>query len=202
MAPNQATVPILRKTGGLQASANIAVVIPCYRVKNHILGVIARIGPEVQKIYVVDDCCPEQSGHHVKLECQDPRVEVLFHGRNCGVGGAMITGYRKAVEAGATVVVKIDGDGQMDPELLPRFVTPILKGEADYTKGNRFYNIEDLHAMPPVRFLGNSVLSLFSKLSTGYWLLFDPTNGYTAIHTAVLRALPIDKIDKRYFFRI
>jgi dolichol-phosphate mannosyltransferase len=178
----------------------IAVVIPCYRVKAHILDVIARIGPEAQKIYVIDDCCPEKSGQYVRSECRDPRVEVVFHDSNRGVGGATITGYRRAVEAGAAILVKIDGDGQMDPVLLPRFVAPILRGEADYSKGNRFYNVEDLRTMPFARFFGNAGLSFFSKLSTGYWLLFDPTNGYTAIHAAVFRSLPVDKIDKRYFF--
>src|SRR5690349_2824830 len=89
-------------------ASRIAVIVPCYRVKAQILDVIARIGPEVEKIYVVDDCCPDASGQYVKSECRDPRVKVLFHDSNNGVGGAMITGYRNAVEDGATVVVKID----------------------------------------------------------------------------------------------
>ncbi len=178
----------------------IAVVIPSYRVTRHILGVIAGIGPEVAHVYVVDDRCPDGSGAFVRANCLDPRVTVLEHAENQGVGGAVMTGYRKAIEDGATVIVKIDGDGQMDASLIPVFVAPILAGEADYTKGNRFFNLERLSAMPPVRLFGNAMLSFMTKLSSGYWHLFDPTNGYTAIHADAARYLPFDKISKRYFF--
>ena len=165
--------------------AKVAVVIPCCRVRDHILSVIAGIGAEVDSIYVIDDSCPEQSGQYVQSQCRDPRVQVLFHETNRGVGGATITGYRQGAEDGATVIVKIDGDGQMDPQFIPRFVIPILRGECDYTKGNRFFYPVDLQGMPLARLLGNSALSFFSKLSSGYWLLFDPTNGYTAIHALI-----------------
>lgn len=178
----------------------IAAVIPCYRVLHKIMSVIERIGPEVDLIYVVDDCCPEQSGDFVERNCTDPRVHVVHHEKNQGVGGALITGYRRAMADGATVAVKIDGDGQMDPGLLWRFVLPILEGEADYTKGNRFYNPEDVRRMPPIRLLGNIGLSFMTKLSSGYWSVFDPTNGYTAIHTAVLAHMQLDKVSRRYFF--
>jgi glycosyltransferase involved in cell wall biosynthesis len=178
----------------------IAVVIPSYRVTRHVLGVIAAIGPEVSRIYVVDDKCPEQSGAWVRAHCADPRVVVLEHGTNQGVGGAVITGYRAALADGARVIVKIDGDGQMDASLIPRFVAPILAGEADYTKGNRFFDLEHLHTMPRLRLVGNAMLSLLTKFSSGYWDLFDPTNGFTAIHADAARFLPFDKISKRYFF--
>jgi dolichol-phosphate mannosyltransferase len=178
----------------------IAVVVPCYGVSRHIIGVLQRIGPEVAWIYVVDDGCPERSGTVVRESIQDPRVRVLEHGRNLGVGAAVVSGYRRALVDGAEVVVKIDGDGQMDPGLLPRFVNPILSGLADYTKGNRFYGLEGMRSMPTLRKLGNLTLSLLSKCSSGYWQLFDPTNGYTAIHSEALRALPLDKLAQRYFF--
>ncbi len=178
----------------------IAVVIPSYCVKAHVLDVIARIGPEVHLIYVVDDCCPEGSGQYVQERCMDPRVVVLVHEVNQGVGGAVMTGYERAIADGAAVIVKIDGDGQMDPALLPDFVEPILRGDADYTKGNRFFNLDEVRAMPAVRLFGNAALSFMAKLSTGYWNLFDPTNGYTAIHARVAAALPRAKIAKRYFF--
>lgn len=181
-------------------AALIAVVIPSYKVTRHILGVIAGVGPEVGRIYVVDDKCPDQSGNYVRANCQDPRVTVLEHLENQGVGGAVMTGYRAAIADGAKVIVKIDGDGQMDGSLIPAFVAPILAGEADYTKGNRFFNLERLGAMPPIRLFGNAVLSLMTKLSSGYWDLFDPTNGYTAIHADAARFLPFEKISKRYFF--
>jgi dolichol-phosphate mannosyltransferase len=179
---------------------HIAVVIPCYRVTRQILGVIAGIGPEVARIYVVDDKCPDNSGALVRAEGTDPRVVVLDHDHNQGVGGAVITGYRAAIADGARVIVKLDGDGQMDGSLIPRFVAPILAGEADYAKGNRFFNLEQIRAMPRVRLFGNAVLSLLTKVSSGYWDLFDPTNGYTAIHADAARYLPFDKISRRYFF--
>ncbi|MES2127061.1 MAG: glycosyltransferase family 2 protein [Pseudomonadota bacterium] len=180
--------------------SQIAVVIPSYKVTRHILGVIAGIGPEVSLIYVVDDKCPEASGAFVRANCQDARVRVLEHAENQGVGGAVMTGYAAAIADGASVIVKVDGDGQMDPALIPAFIAPILAGEADYTKGNRFYDLEQIRAMPPMRLFGNAVLSLMTKLSSGYWDLFDPTNGYTAIHADAARHLPFDKISRRYFF--
>ncbi|MGA3400359.1 MAG: glycosyltransferase family 2 protein, partial [Acetobacteraceae bacterium] len=107
---------------------------------------------------------------------------------------------RQAVADEAGVIVKLDGDGQMDPALISAFVMPILDGWADYTKGNRFYNIEDVRRMPKVRLLGNAILSFVTKLSSGYWTIFDPTNGFTAISAAVVRHLPLHKISRRYFF--
>lgn len=178
----------------------IAVVIPCYKVTRHVLEVIASIGNEVMAIYVVDDACPEGSGKHVETHCLDQRVRVVYHECNQGVGGAVMTGYRAAIADGAEVIVKLDGDGQMDASLIPNFIEPILAGEADYTKGNRFFDLEEIRAMPKVRLFGNAVLSLMTKLSSGYWDLFDPTNGYTAIHADVARHLPFSKISQRYFF--
>lgn len=179
---------------------HIAVVIPCYRVQETILGVIAGIGDEVSRIYCIDDACPERSGDHVTANCRDPRVIVLRHSENRGVGGAVITGYRRALADGMDIIVKIDGDGQMDPSQLPSIVAPLLLGEADYVKGNRFYAPEGLKGMPPLRLVGNASLSFMTKLSTGYWMIFDPTNGYTAIHGSILTRLPLDKIAERYFF--
>ena len=129
----------------------IAVVIPCYRVADKILGVLAGIGPEVTRVYVVDDACPEGSGTVVQARCTDPRVDVIFHARNLGVGGAVISGYRRAIAQGASIIVKLDGDGQMDPAQLPRLVSPILSGAADYSKGNRFYDLRYITRMPMVR---------------------------------------------------
>jgi glycosyltransferase involved in cell wall biosynthesis len=179
---------------------HVAVVVPCYNVRAHVLGVIESIGPEVSSIYVVDDCCPERSGVYVEQHCRDPRVRVLFKERNEGVGGAVLTGYAAALAGGADVMVKLDGDGQMDPALIPGFVAPIRAGDADYTKGNRFFDLTHIQRMPTARILGNAALSFFAKASTGYWRLFDPTNGYTAIHAEVARRLPFDRISKRYFF--
>lgn len=179
---------------------NISVVIPSYNVKPFILDVISRIGSEVSRVYVVDDCCPQHSGEHVEKHCQDGRVVIIRHEVNQGVGGATMSGYRRALEDGADIVVKMDGDGQMPPEMIPQLIRPLIEGYADYTKGNRFFSIEGLSLMPPVRVLGNVFLSFLTKLSSGYWKTFDPTNGYTAIRRKVLQNIPFAKIDKRYFF--
>ena len=178
----------------------IAVVIPCYRVHKQILGVLSAIGPECDAIYVIDDGCPERSGALVEAECRDPRVRVIHHDRNQGVGAATLTGYRAALADGAELIVRLDGDGQMDPALIPRLVQPILDGEADYTKGNRFFDLEGIRPMPMIRLVGNSLLSFASKLSSGYWDIFDPNNGFTAIHAAVIRQIPMEKLSQGWFF--
>ena len=131
-----------------QTAWRIAVVIPSYRVKKHILTVIAGIGDEVDRIYVIDDRCPEETGKFVQAQCTDTRVIVRFNEHNLGVGGAVMAGYRCALEDGAHIIVKIDGDEQMDPALIPRFVQPIIDGRVDYTKGNRFFNLNQIRQMP------------------------------------------------------
>jgi dolichol-phosphate mannosyltransferase len=179
---------------------NLAVVIPCFKVKQHIAGVLEKIGPEVKKIYVVDDACPEETGNYVKEFVKDKRIQLIFHSQNQGVGGAVISGYRAALSDGMDVIVKLDGDGQMDPTLITTIAKPVLAGDADYSKGNRFDSLENLFSMPKVRILGNAVLSLWSKISSGYWTVTDPTNGYTAIHRKALESVNLDKVRKSYFF--
>ncbi len=179
---------------------NVAVVIPCFRVTQHVLDVIARIGPEVGRIYAVDDACPDHSGQFIADHVSDPRVIVVFREKNGGVGAATMSGYEAALADGADVIVKVDGDGQMDPALIERFVHPIAIGRCDYTKGNRFFDLRGVEQMPKMRLFGNAVLSFATKFSTGYWNVFDPTNGYTAIHARVARHLAMDKISQRYFF--
>jgi len=178
----------------------IAVVIPSYCVRTRILGVLGAIGPEVAAIYVVDDACPESTGQYVTASSSDPRVRVLTNPENLGVGGATMRGYAAAMADGADILVKLDGDGQMDPARIPALVRPILEGAADYAKGNRFFNLDDVSAMPKLRLIGNSMLSLVNKVASGYWDVMDPTNGFTAMHAAVCRALPLDKIARDYFF--
>jgi dolichol-phosphate mannosyltransferase len=178
----------------------IAVVIPCYKVRCHIIEVLASISTDVHRIYVVDDACPEQTGQYVKDQVTDSRVTVIVHKENRGVGGATLTGYQRAIEDGVDIIVKMDGDGQMDARDLPRLVRPISTGIADYSKGNRFFDLTGLQSMPRIRIFGNAALSLLSKLSCGYWNLFDPTNGFTAIDAKTASQLPFDKISERYFF--
>lgn len=200
--------PMISQAKALRAAGNtaptaaprIAVVVPCHRERDHVLPVLAAIPPLVTAVYCVDDGCPEGTGRHIEAHCQDPRVRVIYHAVNQGVGAAMRSGYRAALGDGADIVVKLDGDGQMDPAEIPRLVAPILADQADYTKGNRFFRLDGLAAMPLARLLGNTALSFAAKLSTGYWQLFDPNNGYTAIDTGVLALLPLDDISNGYFF--
>lgn len=177
-----------------------AAIIPCFRVKNQILSVIAGIGPEVSAVFVVDDACPEKTGQWVKENCSDTRVTIISLPHNQGVGGATLAGFSAAIDAGADILVKIDGDGQMDPKMIRRLVAPIRKGLADYCKGNRFSRPEHLRLMPKLRLFGNAALSFITKASTGYWKIMDPTNGFCAIHSKVFAALASEKLEKRFFF--
>ena len=160
----------------------VCAIIPCYRASRQICDVISRVLPEVEHVFVVDDACPDRSGDLVTASCSMERVTVIRHVMNQGVGGATISGYRAAVAAGFEVIVKLDADGQMEPSCIPDLVQPIVEGIADYTKGNRFFRHEYLHRMSAVRLLGNSILSLLTKASSGYWTIMDPTNGFTALH--------------------
>ena len=185
-------------TGSLKL--NICVVIPAYKVKAQILEVVNGIGEEVDHIIVVDDACPEKSGEYLKANIKDSRVEVIQHSANLGVGGAVKTGYKRALELGYEIIVKVDGDGQMDTSRIIELIAPIDERKADYTKGNRFADVEAVIAMPKVRIIGNLGLSFLTKLSSGYWRVFDPNNGFTAIHGETLTKINLAKIDNRYFF--
>ncbi len=178
---------------------NISVVIPSYKVSKYILDVIKDIPEFVNHIIIVDDKCPQNSGQIAKTS-SDNRVIICYHEKNLGVGGAVITGYKKALELNSDIVIKIDGDGQMDVNYMQKLIQPILDGKADYTKGNRFTDFKALRAMPKVRLFGNSGLSFLVKAASGYWNLMDPTNGYTAINKHALEELDLDNIAKRYFF--
>ena len=183
-----------------QDNTKICVVIPAYKVSSHILEVVQSIGPEVHKIIVVDDNCPEKSGELVEKFSKDKRLEVIFLNLNLGVGGAVKTGYKRALELNQDIIVKIDGDGQMDASKIKELTEPIIVKLADYTKGNRFFNYEAVIKMPKMRMFGNLGLTFMTKLSSGYWHVFDPNNGFTAINLDVLKKLNLSKIDNGYFF--
>lgn len=185
--------------GEARVLPKIAIVIPAYRVTGQIARVIAGLPGWAWRIYVVDDACPDGSSE-VAGAIADERLRIIRHSENLGVGGAVVSGYRAALADGADVLVKMDGDGQMDAAMLPQLLGPILRGEADYTKGNRFYDLARLSSMPRVRLFGNAILSFMTKLSAGYWDIFDPTNGYTALHASVARQLSLEKLSRRYFF--
>ena len=184
-----------------ESHSSIAVVIPAYRVAAQISDVIARVPSGVRDIIVVDDASPDGL-QQVLAQVSEPRLVIVRHEVNRGVGGAMKTGFRMALELGADIIVKIDGDGQMDPALLAQFVEPITSGEADFTKGNRFDDLSFIRRMPVVRRLGNLALSFLVKLASGYWNMFDPCNGYIALRSRVLRRVNLDRVADRYFFEI
>lgn len=180
--------------------AGVWVVIPCFRVKSHILRVIEKIPPWVEGIVCVDDACPEGSGDFIEANVHDRRVVVVRLTQNQGVGGATLAGYAEAGRRDGRILVKVDGDDQMDLSRMGQLVAPILLGEADYAKGNRFTSLSHLKSMPSVRVLGNAALSFAAKLSTGYWNIFDPTNGYTAIEATVARMVMEKQVSRRFFF--
>lgn len=179
----------------------VGVVIPCFRSGRSIAEVVSAIPQAVRTIVCVNDASDDDLGEVLaRLAASDPRVVVATHEQNKGVGGATVTGYRIALEKGVEAIVKIDSDGQMNPAFIRELVAPILAGEADYVKGNRFFDIDRVRRMPMVRLIGNAGLTFFSRVSSGYWDIADPTNGYTAIHATVASLLPLQKLHERYFF--
>ncbi len=177
----------------------IAVVIPCYRVERQIADVIRSIPARYETIICVDDASPDGSAAVIEA-LGDSRVTLLRHPGNRGVGGAVKTGYTEAMRRGATICVKLDGDGQMNAADIDDLVVPLTEGWADYAKGNRFVDLRSLQRMPRLRLFGNAVLSFASKLACGYWNMLDVTNGFTAVRTALLRRMDFDRVNDRYFF--
>jgi len=184
--------------GAEPAGPRLAVVVPAYRSSRTVGAVLAGIPAAVRDVVVV----PTRRRRRPSRAVADPRVVLLRHRRNAGVGGAVRTGYAKALELGADVVVKVDADGQMDPAEVERVAGPALRGEADYPKGNRFLAGFLSRRMPPVRIAGNLVLTFLTKAASGSWDVFDPTNGFTAVHAAVLRRLDPERLARDYFFEI
>jgi dolichol-phosphate mannosyltransferase len=183
------------------AKYSLATVIPAYQVEKNIGTVIKGLPRYIKHIIVVDDASSDSCTHLVTTAAKkDKRIILIRHDQNKGVGGATISGFQKALELGAQIVIKLDGDGQMDPACIPSLIQPLIEGKADYVKGNRFRDFQSLQQMPFVRRLGNLGLSFLTKAATGYWNIFDPTNGFFAIRSEILEQLPFDKLDHRYFF--
>lgn len=177
----------------------IAAVVPAFNESRHIADVIARMPPIIDAIIVVDDRSTDDTAG-VALATGDPRVEVIRHTTQTGVGGATLSGFRRALEIGADIAVKIDGDGQMDPSYLPQLLSPLLHEDYDYAKGNRFLHTDALARMPLPRLLGSFALTFLTKLASGHWHIFDPQNGYVAIRADALRRLDLDDIAQGFFF--
>lgn len=188
------------KINGLDLGGHtIAVIIPAYKCADQITEAITTIPGWVSHIVVVDDCSPDDLSDRVRV-IDDARVHLIRHELNMGVGGAFTTGCHKAVELGADILVKMDGDGQMDPAQIHKLIKPLTEGKADYAKGNRFWDLKELRAMPGIRVFGNMILSFLLKMASGYWNLFDPTNGYIALTSYMFNNINLDKVDRRYFF--
>lgn len=177
----------------------IAVAIPAFNVAGQIESVLARIPGCVDRVYVVDDASPDGLAEVVR-KFADPRVQVLRHAKNKGVGGATVRGMQEALRDGHDIVIKCDGDGQMDPTDIPSLLQPLLNGSADHAKGSRFHHLRTLRRMPKWRFVGNIGLTFLTKLASGYWNVLDPVNGFLATRAEVLRSIQLSKISPRYFF--
>ena len=183
------------------SNKKISVVIPVYNVGETIINFLSKIPDYVDKIYLIDDCCPLGTGEIAKKSSLSPsKLTIIFNKKNLGVGGAVKVGYEKCLLDNSDVVVKIDGDNQMDPNQIEKLVDPILSRNIDYSKGNRFLNMLEIENYPSIRFYGNIFLSFMSKLSSGYWDIYDPVNGFTAIKSSVLKKLNFNKIDDGYYF--
>jgi len=188
-----------RRGTGVLHQVRAGVVIPAYRARETVASVLAGLPPEIQDVFVVDDASPDATADQVTA-LPHRAVRLIRHDRNLGVGGAVKTGYRAALEAGCDVIVKMDADDQMDPTFLPELVRPLVTGEAGYAKGNRLWSLTASRSMPRRRLLGNLFLSMATKAVSGYWNVLDPTNGFTAIRADVLRRLDWTHVEDRYFF--
>lgn len=177
----------------------IAVVVPAHNEERLVAGVVTTMPALVDHIIVVDDASSDATSERAK-GTGEPRLELIRLEENQGVGGAVMRGHQRALELGADVSVVMAGDGQMDPAYLPALLDPIVEGEAGFTKANRFHAVGSFEGMPRHRIFGNIVLSFLTKAASGYWGLFDPQNGYTAIHRSALERLQPDRIAKRYEF--
>ena len=177
----------------------IVVAIPAYRAEATIADVVQTLPAFVDNIIVVDDCSPDRS-FDVVSALREPRLIILRHAKNRGVGGAMVTAYERALELGCDIVVKMDADGQMDPERLGELLDAMLNGNFDYAKGNRFLHRGALSAMPRHRLLGSLALTFLTKMASGYWHIFDPQNGFVACRTTMLQRLELRRIASDYFF--
>jgi dolichol-phosphate mannosyltransferase len=188
------------RNGSESTEYSVWVVLPCYNVAQHISSVIGSIPSEVAGIVAVNDASDDETLALLGTLKTEPRLHVLDNKTNLGVGGSTKRGFEFAFNNDAQIVVKLDGDGQMDPLLISDLVRPILDGRADYVKGNRFINTDQVIAMPKIRLLGNIALSFLTKLSSGYWEIFDPNNGFVAISKKAFSLIPVSKVDNRYFF--
>lgn len=184
----------------MQSKFKVGAVIPCYKVDESVVALVAHCLKVVDRVYIIDDACPFETGKLVRNNITNENLIVKIKEKNGGVGSATKTGYQMALDDGMDYIVKLDGDGQMNPDLIPALIKPLKENTANYSKGNRFHFYESLKSMPKLRIAGNSILTLLARFSTGYWSLSDPTNGFTAIERNTLLSLNQNKLSDRFFF--
>ena len=178
---------------------HVAVVIPAYNEEKLLQTTLRGVPVFVDRIYVVDDASRDGTvGCAHSVAASDSRITVVVHERNRGAGAAVVTGYRRALEDGADVVCVMNADNQMDPAEMLSLVTPVATGEVDYTKANRLFTGEAWNLIPHYRYLGNALLSLFTKIASGYWHIADSQAGYTAINRRMLELLDLENVYPRY----
>ena len=177
----------------------VAVVVPAFDEERLIGTTLSGIPEFVDRVYVVDDASSDGTADRARAS-GDPRVEVISHEHNQGVGAAILTGYRRALDEGIDVTCVMAGDNQMDPDDLEAIARPVAHGEVDYAKANRLFTGRAWELMPRTRYLGNAVLSLLTKIASGYWHVADSQSGYTAIGHSTLELLDLDRIYDRYGF--
>ena len=177
----------------------VAVVVPAHDEQELIATTLAGIPAFVDRIYVVDDGSRDATAERARAS-GDPRVEVIPHDRNRGVGAAIVTGYKRALADGIDVTAVMAADNQMDPGDLGMLALPVVRGEVDYAKANRLVSGEAWRLIPRARYLGNAVLSMLTKVASGYWHVADSQSGYTAISRQMLDVLDLDRIYTGYGF--
>lgn len=178
----------------------IGLVIPCFKVNKKILKVLYKVPKFVDHIVVVDDKCPEKSGNLALRYRLIKNLTVHFNKLNLGVGGSVLKGYEILLKKKCDILVKIDGDDQMNQAQIIDIIKPLLNKNYNYSKGNRFLTFKDKKAIPTLRFYGNYLISMFSKITTGYWDIFDFLNGFTAIKAKSAKKILKSNIDKKFFF--
>lgn len=177
----------------------VAVVVPAFDEEKLVGETISGIPEFVDRIFVVDDASRDATAAQADV-VGDPRVQLLRHERNRGVGAAIVTGYERAVEEEIDVTCVMAADNQMDPAELAELVAPVARGEVEYAKANRLFSGEAWNVIPRTRYLGNAVLSLLTKIASGYWHVADSQAGYTAVSLAALRKLDLARLYPRYGF--
>ena len=177
----------------------VAVVVPAHDEEQLVATTLRGIPELVDRVYVVDDASGDRTAEEA-VSVGDPRVVLLSHEQNRGVGAAIVTGYRRAIEDGIDVTCVMAGDNQMDPAELEALAGPVVRGDVEYAKANRLVTGEAWHVIPRTRYLGNAVLSLLTKIASGYWHVADSQAGYTAISLDALRRLDLDRLYPRYGF--